>query len=173
MTSTITAGRTPAPDSSPTSTLKRPWPLWVKVLVLVLATAILAAVAVEIRAAASPRTDNPHRAVPVNAAMQDLLGVRFTRAAVVADGGLITLSYVVLDPEKATRFQADQAHPPKLTSESRKLSTSKVSLMKQGHLLNAGQTYYLVYENTRRALRAGESVTIRDGDLTLAHFPVL
>jgi hypothetical protein len=39
--------------------------------------------------------------------------------------------------------------------------------------LRAGQTYYLVYENTRAAIRPGERVTIVDGSLTLAHVPVL
>jgi hypothetical protein len=148
-------------------------PLWVKLVALVLVTAVLSGGAVAIRAALAPHPDNPDRSVPVNAAMQDRFGIRFSRAAVVADGGLITLSYVVLDGEKATRFQSDQAHPPKLSSESRHRSTSKVSLMKQGHVLNAGQTYYLVYQNTSRALRSGERVTITDGGLTLSHFPVL
>jgi hypothetical protein len=153
--------------------LNRPRPLWIKIVGLAVITVVLAGAGLGIRAAAATHTDNPNRKVPVNAAMQDQLGIRFTRAAVVADGGLITLSYVVLDPEKATKFQAEQAHPPKLSSESRNLSTSKVSLMKQGHVLNAGQTYYLVYENTRAALRPGEQVTITDKGLTLAHFPVL
>ena len=168
--STITDHGRDRPDTG----LRRDRGFWVRVAVITVITILLAGAAVGIRAAmATTRPDNPNRAVPVNAAMQAKLGVRFSRAAVVADGGLITLSYVVLDPEKATVFQSDQAHPPKLTSEARKRSTSKVSLMKQGHVLNAGQTYYLVYDNTRDALRAGEQVTITDGGLTLAHFPVL
>jgi hypothetical protein len=113
------------------------------------------------------------RAVPQSAAMEKSLGVRFTRVAVVADGGLITVSYVVLDPEKASRFQLDGSHPPVLHSEARGLSTSRVSLMKQGHTLRAGQTYYLVYQNTRGALRPNELVSIDAGTLHLRHVPVL
>jgi hypothetical protein len=105
--------------------------------------------------------------------MEDALGVRFSRVAVVGDGGLLTVSYVVLDAEKATRFQSDSTHPPVLRSEAREGSTRRVSLMKQGHNLRAGQTYYLVYENTAGALRPDEQVTIEDGALRLRHVPVL
>jgi len=111
--------------------------------------------------------------MPQDAAMEKALGVRFSRVAVVADGGLVTVSYVVLDPEKASRFQLDGAHPPVLHSEARGLSTSRVSLMKQGHTLRAGQTYYLVYQNTRGALRPHEQVSIDAGALHLRHVPVL
>ena len=110
---------------------------------------------------------------PQNAALEDKLGVRFSRVAVVGDGGLVTVSYVVLDSEKASRFQTDQAHPPVLVSESRSESTKRVSLMRQGHDLRAGQTYYLVYQNTHAALRSGEQATIVEGDVHLVHVPVL
>ena len=110
---------------------------------------------------------------PQSAAMEDQLGVRFSRVAVVGDGGLITVSYVVLDEAKATVFQSDVTHPPVLRSEARDASTTRVSLMKQGHTLRPGQTFYLVYENTGSALRPGEEVTIDIGDLTLLHVPVL
>ncbi len=110
---------------------------------------------------------------PQNSALEDKLGVRFSRVAVVGDGGLVTVSYVVLDSEKASRFQTDQAHPPVLVSESRSESTKRVSLMRQGHDLRAGQTYYLVYQNTHAALRSGEQATIVEGDVKLPHVPVL
>jgi hypothetical protein len=110
---------------------------------------------------------------PQSAAMEQDLGVRFSRVAVVGDGGLITLTYVVLDSEKASRFQSDVTHPPVLVSESRDSKTQRVSLMKQGHTLRAGQTYYLVYQNTKAALRSGEQATIVEGNVQLPHVPVL
>ena len=112
-------------------------------------------------------------AVPQSAAMEQRLGVRFSRIAVVGDGGLIVLSYVVLDPEKATVFQSDREHPPVLASEARPLSTQRVSIMRNGHLMRAGATYYFVYENTKGALQPGEQAAISYGGLVLAHFPVL
>jgi len=136
------------------------------IAVLAVLVALIVANVVQSRAQASPT-------VPQNAAMEKALGVRFSRVAVVADGGLITVSYVVLDPDKASRFQLDGAHPPVLHSEARELSTKRVSLMKQGHTLRAGQTYYLVYQNTRGALRPHEQVSIDSGALHLRHVPVL
>jgi hypothetical protein len=112
-------------------------------------------------------------AFPKSAAMESQLGVRFSRVVVVGDGGLITVTYVVLDSEKASRFQSDVAHPPALLSESRHVGTKRVAVMKQGHALRAGQTYYLVYQNTRGALQPGERATLVDGRLKLAHVPVL
>jgi hypothetical protein len=134
---------------------------------------VLALVAATLSARAMTTGSHHSRAFPQSAAMEDQLGVRFSRVAVVGDGGLITLTYVVLDSEKASRFQSGVAHPPVLTSESRDGHTSRVSLMKQGHSLRAGQTYYLVYENTHGALKSGEQVTIDDGKLRLKHAPVL
>lgn len=149
----------------PAQTTRTPQRLMVIAVVAILVALIIGNV-VQARAQSS-------RAMPQNAAIEKVLGVRFSRVAVVADGGLITVSYVVLDPEKASRFQLDGAHPPVLRSEARGQSTSRVSLMKQGHTLRAGQTYYLVYQNTRGALRPGEQVTIDEGSLHLRHVPVL
>ena len=151
--------------AGPRRTYRRPI-RWMVITILAVLVVIIVSNIAQSRAQAS-------RAVPQNAAMEKTLGVRFSRVAVVADGGLITVSYVVLDPEKASRFQLDGAHPPVLHSEARGLSTSRVSLMRQGHTLRAGQTYYLVYQNTRGALRPNEQVSIDAGALHLRHVPVL
>lgn len=111
--------------------------------------------------------------VPQSAAMEQATGVRFSRVAVVGDGGLVMVEYVVLDVEKATAFQADRPHVPTLSSEARRASTQKVSIMKPGHLIRAGQTYYFVYENTGGALRSGEQVTLSYLDHVLRHVPVV
>jgi hypothetical protein len=110
--------------------------------------------------------------VPQNAAMEDKLGIRISQVAVVGDGGLLTLTYTVLDPEKASKFQSDVAHPPVIKSERRKGSTSKVSLMKQGHALRAGANYYLIYDNPADLVRHNEKIEIDYGQLTLKHVPV-
>ena len=139
---------------------------WIVALVVALLVALVVTNIVSSRAQATT-------VMPQNAAMESALGVRFSRVAVVGDGGLITVNYVVLDSEKASRFQSDRTHVPVLTNEGRDGSTKRVSLMKQGHTLRAGQTYYLVYENTRGALRPGELISIDDGALHLRHVPVL
>ena len=45
--------------------------------------------------------------------------------------------------------------------------------MRAGHQMRAGQTYYLVYENTGGAIRAGEQTTVSYGGSSLRHVPVL
>jgi hypothetical protein len=140
------------------------------VLGAVLAIALVVGVLVGVKLWSSP---GDAAAFPQSASMEQQYGVRFSRIAVVGDGGLITLTYVVLDSEKATRFQSDTGHPPELRSEARDGGTKRVSVMKQGHTLRAGQTYYLVYQNTKGALRHGEKASVRVGDLVLSHAPVL
>jgi hypothetical protein len=144
---------------------------WTRLAVFALVVAVLASIGIVFRAP-HRQSDNPNRPVPVSAAMEHQLGLRFSRVAVVADGGLVTVFYVVLDPETAYRFQNDVTHRPVLHSESRDLTTKKVALMKQGHQLRAGQTYYLVYDNPG-VLKPGEQVTITYGSLRLEHVPVL
>jgi hypothetical protein len=146
----------------------RRWFRRVVILVAVLAVG-LAAAGLAVAKMASSGSDK----FPESAAIENQYGVRFSRIAVVGDGGLITLTYVVLDSEKATKFQADVQHPPELKSEDRDGGTKRVSVMKQGHSLRAGQTYYLVYQNTKGALRHGEKATIQLGSLSLMHAPVL
>jgi hypothetical protein len=135
--------------------------------VLVLLAGVVSAAYV-LADSSSQRSGFPH-----SSALEQQLGVRFSRVAVVGDGGLITLDYVILDTEKAARFQSDVPHRPVLRSEARNGSTRRVAIMKQGHSLRAGQTYYFVYQNTHGALRSGEHVTILDGRLRLEHVPVL
>lgn len=117
---------------------------------------------------------DPVRAgMPLNVDLEQSAGIRFTRVAVVADGGLLEASYVVLDPEKATRFQSDRQHPPAIESEERAESTKRVALMKQGHQMRAGQSYYLVYNNSGGVVRSGETARIVYNGFVLEHVPVI
>lgn len=116
---------------------------------------------------------SPAATVPQSAQLEARTGVRFSRVAVVGDGGLVTLFYVVLDTEKATSFQADREHAPRLTSEDRDGGTDRASIMRAGHQMRAGQTYYFVYEDTGGSIRSGDHVTISYGGMSLRHVPVL
>lgn len=144
------------------------------VLNLLLALTVAAVAVVAVLAPHRSAAPTPASAtVPHGAAMETATGVRFSRVAVVGDGGLVTVFYVVLDPERATAFQSDREHPPSLRSEARTGGTRRASIMRAGHLMRPGQTYYLVYENTDGAIRPGEQVTISYGGHRLQHVPVL
>ncbi len=110
--------------------------------------------------------------MPTSAAMEQSLGIRVTRVAVVGDGGLVQVNYLCLDPTKATEFQSDTSHPPVLTSEDRGTRTATVALMKKGHTMTAGQTYYFVYRNSD-AVQPDEFASFAYSGMTLAHIPVL
>jgi hypothetical protein len=136
--------------------------------------AVLVALAVVLVTRFGPGSgDRSSTTVPRSAALEAATGVRIARVAVVGDGGLVTVFYVVVDAEKAARFQADREHTPTLNSEARDRSIQRTSIMRTGHAMRAGQTYYLVYDNAGGALRSGESVTVTYDGVSLRHVPVL
>jgi hypothetical protein len=137
--------------------------------VLGLAALLIAVLAWKQPLAADAR---PPYTVPRSADMESSLGVRFTQAAVVADGGLVEIRYTVLDAQKASRFQSDTKHPPLLRSERRNGVAWRAALMRQGHALRAGQDYFILYLNNNGAIRSGETLRIEAAGRNLANIPV-
>lgn len=154
--------------SSTFAAIRRLRPQPRQALIAVLAIA-LAATMTWHRADAAP-AKNPQ--APRSAALENALGIRFTQATLVGDNGLVELRYVVLDGEKASRFQANTKNPPRLRNEKRGGLAWRTALMKQGHSLRPGQTYYLLYQNTKDVLRRGDTLEIQYGANKLAHVPV-
>jgi hypothetical protein len=138
-------------------------------LYALLAAGLVAALAVRLAGIADA---SPHYDVPQDAQMEASLGVRFSQAAVVADGGLVEIRYVVLDVQKASAFQNDTKHPPTLRNEGSGKTTWRAALMKQGHELRPGQTYYVLYLNSQGAIQRGDLIEISAGGRHLAHVPV-
>ncbi|MFD2764983.1 hypothetical protein [Micromonospora eburnea] len=110
--------------------------------------------------------------VPQDGQLESALGIRFTQAAVVGDGGLVELRYVVLDTQKASAFQNDTKHPPRLRNERSGKLAWRTALMKQGHELRPGQSYYLLYLNNDNAIKRGDKIEVTSGQRRLAHVPV-
>jgi hypothetical protein len=140
-----------------------------QVLTLVLALALAGALMLRFGTSADaiPRYDVPH-----DGQLENATGVRFTQAAVVADGGLIELRYVVLNTQKASAFQNDTRHTPTLRNERTGTIAWRAALMKQGHELRPGQSYYLLYLNNQGAIKRGDQITIEAGSHHLQHVPV-
>ena len=140
-----------------------------RALLVLLALSLGAAVTIRFvgSAHAAPRYDVPH-----DGQMEAALGIRFSQAAVVADGGLVELRYVVLDTQKASAFQNDTKHPPTLRSERNGRIAWRPALMKQGHELRPGQTYYLLFLNNAGAIKRGDKIEIDSGQRRLQHVPV-
>ncbi|MFB9236033.1 hypothetical protein ACFFWC_10820 [Plantactinospora siamensis] len=137
------------------------------ILLLVLTLAAVAVVRFSGYADARQRYDIPH-----DGQLEASLGIRFTQAAVVGDGGLVELRYTVLDTQKASAFQNDTKHPPRLRNERSGKLAWRTALMKQGHELRPGQSYYLLYLNNDSAVKRGDKIEIVAGPRHLAHVPV-
>jgi hypothetical protein len=140
-----------------------------RAVAVLLAAGLVAAVGYRFAgsATARPRYDVPH-----DGQLEGALGVRFTQAAIVADGGLVEIRYVVLDTQKGSAFQNDVRHPPVLKNEKNGKTAWRAALMKQGHELRPGQTYYILYLNNQHAIHPGDTIRIEAGAYRLAHVPV-
>jgi hypothetical protein len=139
---------------------------------LVLAV-VLAALALLVWRTTGPAEAGRGYHVPRSSGLEARLGVRFVQAAVVADGGIVELRYTVLDSQKASAFQRKVHNPPVLRSERRNgAPLYRTALMRQGHDLRPGESYYVLYLNNSHAIRPGETLTIDAGNDTLAHVPV-
>jgi hypothetical protein len=118
-------------------------------------------------------------AFPTSAAIEDKWGVRFTAINVLADGGMVELRYLVLDPTKGGRIHSGNvADLPYLHAEASGLEVRSQSLMFHVHTDHAGpdvvgRAYSLIYGNSNGAVRMNGLVTIvlPDG-LRLEHVPV-
>ena len=108
-------------------------------------------------------------ALPVNPLIEQQWGVRVTQIGVTADGGMVDFRYIVIDPDKALAMQQDVNKLPVLVAEDSGTLVNSASLMGVKHTLKPGETYFLLYRNTKGAIKSGTPVTIKFGDLSLEH----
>jgi hypothetical protein len=145
-----------------------PWTM--RVGLLLTAAALLVSLAW--RFGSGPAEARKPYQVPQDARLEASLGIRFTEAAVVADGGLVELRYTVLDTQRASNFQNDVQHPPVIYGQDRRKPVYRTALMKQGHTLRPGQTYFILYENNSGAVHTGGTLEIDAGNSKLVNVPV-
>ena len=107
--------------------------------------------------------------MPISPAIEAQWGIRVTQIGVTADGGMIDFRYIVLDPDKALAMQQDVNKLPVMIAEDSGTLVNSTALMTAKHTLNPGGTYFLLYRNTKGAIKPGTSVTIKLGDLMLEH----
>ena len=86
-----------------------------------------------------------------------------------ADGGLVDVRFVVLDPDKALDMMQNVNDLPVLLPEGTSAVDGLVAEMAARHDLNPGQTYFRLYRNPARALRPACASLSGSGDLTLHH----
>jgi hypothetical protein len=118
------------------------------------------------------RTPSTADTMPINPAIEERWGIRVTKLAVTADGGLVDFRYIVLDPDKALAMLQDAKNMPVLIAEDNGIVVKSAALMAAKHSLQPGRTYFVLYRNTRGALKHGGKATIVLGDLRLERVPV-
>ena len=138
--------------------------LLLPILVLALVGGFLAA---RLWPAAPPALDPA--ITPINSEIEARWGIRITQIGVTADGGMVDFRYIVLDPDKALAMLQDLKNLPTLTAEDSGMVVSSAALMAPKHNLTAGRTYFLLYRNTRGAIKPGGAVSVVFDDLRLEH----
>ena len=110
--------------------------------------------------------------MPVSATIEEKYGIRITQVAVTADGGLIDLRYVVIDPDKARSFAADADTTPQILPQSGSVALTDTAPMSHKELLHAGTTYFLLYHDNAGTVKPGNYITVVLGSIKLEHVPV-
>lgn len=100
------------------------------------------------------------------AALEAIHGIRVTQIAVTAGGGLVDLRFTVVDPEKARPLLAGHALLPRLVVEGSgvELQAPKHGAMR-GIRIQKDAASFLLFPNTRNAVRPGTRVAVAFGDV--------
>jgi hypothetical protein len=112
-------------------------------------------------------------AVPQSSAIEERFGIRITRLGLTANGGMLDLRFIVLEPEKATQIGHSVRSLPRLIAEDRHIQMNTAQLMLHLHYLRRGTSYYMLFRNDGNLLRQGDHVGVRIGDLVLSHLTVV
>ncbi len=110
-------------------------------------------------------TTSPWTPLP-EGALEAIHGIRVDQVAVTAGGGLVDLRFTVLDPAKARQLLAGHAPPPRLVVQGSgmELQAPRHGAMK-GIRVQKDATSFLLFPNTRNAVRPGTRVAVLFGDV--------
>ncbi|MCX6521108.1 MAG: hypothetical protein NTZ21_10630 [Actinobacteria bacterium] len=105
--------------------------------------------------------------VPTSPALEDEFGIRLTGAYLTADGGMVELTYQVLDADKAVAVHLEE-NGPVIVADGAVFEAP--GLAGHGHGkqgVAAGRSTFVLLANIGGALRAGDTVAVRVGDVVL------
>jgi hypothetical protein len=106
--------------------------------------------------------------VTTQSAFEEKWGIHISHIAVVADGGLIDFRFVVLDPDKATPVMEVDTRPH-LYVEATGQEVSSLYHIMHNHDIPAGESHYLIFNNSNGAIQSGTAVSVVLGDMRLEH----
>lgn len=113
----------------------------------------------------------PIEGMPRSDAIEQRFGVRFTAVVLTASGGVVQIRYQVLDKSKA-RALHEQGTFPYLRVGAATLDSPVMAGHGSGADMVPGRSGSILLANTAHALKVGDRVSLRIGDLTLEQVPV-
>jgi hypothetical protein len=149
-------------------------PYWLLLVLLAVALFILAIFAYPTwrdRQATNAQAALLSQQEEAQAAIAEITGVTISKIIVTADGGLVDLRYLVVDPDKAEFLFEDLEKVPKMYAEP---NGPEVALhdLPHRHGLQAGLQYSLLYLNPQGSVKPGGYVTVKVSDIALERFKV-
>lgn len=107
--------------------------------------------------------------MPVSEEIEEKFGIRFTFLAVTAEGGMVELRYRVIDEDRAANFGHYTETAPMLVDNETGEIVDVTIMGLHNHRVEPGRMYYILYRNTKGALKSGHPVTIVIGKYELAN----
>jgi hypothetical protein len=102
------------------------------------------------------------QSLPAPSAAEARLGLQLAHVGVTASGGLVDARFKVLDAVKVKALLANPANAPQLVaSESPPVMAPHHAL--RGAKFSEGQIFYIMYPNTRSAIKPGVEVSVAMG----------
>ncbi len=112
--------------------------------------------------------------MPQSPQIEAKYGIQFSRVGLTANGGLVDVRLLVLDPAKATPVLGHHSGVQMLLADERAKKVFDTRAMTPGDSnLAAGQGYYILFRNSAGTIRRGDYIDIFVGDLVLNHIQVL
>jgi len=107
--------------------------------------------------------------MPVSKEIEEKFGIRFTFLAVTAEGGMVELRYRVIDEDRAANFGHYTETAPLLIDNETGEIVDVTIMGLHNHRVEPGRMYYILYRNTKGALKSGHPVKIVIGKYELAN----
>jgi hypothetical protein len=162
----------PAPEHRPLRRI----PVWmVAAAVLALGALALAATLLVSNGSGGSAPIPPTAIVkaPSAPAIESRFGIRITQIGLTADGGMLDMRFVAIDPALAMQLEHGSKVRMRLVVEDGNKLLNSEAMAPHGGALHAGSTYFTLFRNDGGLLQRGSKVTLLIGDLRLQHLVVL
>jgi hypothetical protein len=110
--------------------------------------------------------------MPISRQVEASSGIRVLGAHVVGSGGIVEITYQVLDPTRAAIVEGDVAKTPKLTKQGSGDTLQNTAAMRHGHTMRPAGTYFLLYYNQDGVVKPGDKIDVTIAGTILTGVPV-